>query len=151
MKDRSDNSNLFIALVIGAALAFALGQRHDIRPIPEPPEPEPSPSAISVLIVEETEDRLKPEMRGYLGVLNSAAVRGYLNSHCATVDGEPHWLWVDDDADLTNASQYWRDAMALPRKSLPWIAISNGRNGTAGPLPQSEDETLALLRKWGGE
>jgi hypothetical protein len=147
---KSGNQSLIVGLILGAVLALMLTRGPVIVPIPEPPEPEPAPSVISVLIVEETEDRLKPEMRKYLGVFNSVEIRKYLNTHCKTVDGEPNWLWVDDDADMTNAPQYWRDAMALPRKSLPWIAISNGHKGESGVLPASEDEVLALLRKWGG-
>lgn len=137
------------ALLAGVLLAGCLQPHFPPEPGPDP-DVAPVPGPISVLIVEETDDRVRPEMRPYLGVLNSVKVREYLNAHCRKVAGQPQWLIVDDDADLTHADPYWRDALALPRASVPWIAISNGTRGTSGPLPTTEEETLALLRKWGG-
>ena len=33
----------------------------------------------------------------------------------------------------------------------PWITISNGKRGYSGPVPETEAELLALLKKYGGE
>lgn len=120
-------------------------------PDPGPgPQPNPEPGKISVLIVDETEDYNKPEYRPYLPVLNSTVIRSYLDSHCATESGRPEWRHWDKDVDVTNASKKWQEAMKIPRTSLPWIAITNGVKGWAGPLPKTEAETLELLKKWGG-
>lgn len=128
----------------------------DVVPNPTPVDTDttvvvPSPQQISVLILEETDDRRKLEMRPWLGVFQSSAIRNYLNEHCKN-DG---WRWLDADADLSNLPEFWRDTVskvkADPDFKTPWIAISNGKQGVAGELPSSEDEVLTLLRKWGGD
>jgi hypothetical protein len=118
---------------------------------PGPTPPTPTPNAVSVLIVDESSDYGKPEYRPYLNVLNSTSIRSYLNTHCAKVDGLPEWRRWDKDTDVSHESQKWQDAMKMPRDSLPWIYISNGTAGFGGPLPKTEADTLALLKKWGGD
>jgi hypothetical protein len=123
-------------------------------PAPNPPAPNPpvpAPGQISVLIVDNVDDYGKPEYAPYLAVLNSSAIVNYLNAHCAKVGSTPEWRHWDQSTDVSHESQKWQDAMKLPRASLPWIAITNGKTGYSGPLPKSEAETLALLKKWGGE
>lgn len=146
---------LVSVLILVGCLNPNIGPVPNPAPVPVPtpiPEPVPSPGLISVLIVEETEDRAKPENRAFLGVLNSVAIREYMNTHCEkSADGRPQWRVLDKDADLTHAEQFWREAMARPRSSHPWIAITNGAAGTAGPLPATEAETLSLLKRWGGD
>jgi len=123
-------------------------------PEPNPPQPNPptpAPGQISVLIVDNVDDYGKPEYQPYLDVLNSSAIVDYLNSHCAKVGSAPEWRHFDQNTDVSHESKKWQDAMKLPRASLPWIAITNGKTGYGGPLPKTEAETLALLKKWGGE
>lgn len=148
-------SLLLLVLVAGCWVPDRRQQPEPAPPTPvvEPkvdPEPVIEPSPISVLIVEETADRGLPANRAWEPVLGSIQIRQYLDSHCITKDGRPTWRWLDQDADMSDADQFWQDAMKLPRTSLPWIAISNGKSGVSGPLPTSEDATLELLRKWGG-
>lgn len=132
-------------LVLAALLVWlALGDGAGILPVVA------APGQISVLIVDETEDYAKPEYKPYLDVLNSSLIIAYLNGHCAKVGNTPEWRHWDKDTDVTNESAKWQAAMAVPRASLPWIAISNGSRGFAGPLPASVDDTMALLQHWGG-
>lgn len=127
------------------------------RPLPRPDDQQqeqvqPTPGNIAVLIMEETGDRLKPENRKYLPVLNSSKIRSYLSSKCARVDGVPQWRVFDKDVETKSLSPFWQSAVEQAKgKSLPWIAITNGQQGFAGPLPDSEEATLELLKKWGGE
>lgn len=140
---------LMVVLFLAGGCLSPNFDKSERKKSPRPDEPV-SPGPIRVLIVEETEDRTLPAMRPWLGVLTSAAIREYLDSHCLKVDGRPEWRWLDQHADTSRMSETWREIMRKPRDSLPWIVISNGQRGTAGPLPASEDEVLALLRKWGG-
>jgi hypothetical protein len=118
---------------------------------PTPTPPAPAPGQISVLFVDNVDDYGKPEYQPYLEVLNSSAIVDYLNSHCAKVGSTPEWRHWDVSTDVSHESQKWQDAMKLPRASLPWIAITNGKTGYSGPLPKTEAETLALLKQWGDQ
>jgi hypothetical protein len=127
-------------------------------PAPRPPDPAPQPpppipgNGLRVLVVYESADlaRYPP---GQLAVLYAKAVRDYLNTHCPPgPDGRTReWRIYDQDTDTSGESKTWQDAMRRPRASLPWIVVSNGRTGYEGPLPASVADTLALLRKYGGE
>jgi hypothetical protein len=135
-------------------------------PGPNPPPPNPAPGTISVLLIDETQKIGRAAWLPYNTVLNSTRVRDYLNSHVAKGPGGlPEWRLYDKDTDLTNEAKKWQDAIKLPRApSLPitaasvppegdgdfWVIISNGQSGYSGPMPQSEDALLALLKQWGG-
>lgn len=128
------------------------------NPNPNPFEPVvvvPAPGQIRVLILEETEDIARPEMRPWIGVSNSSKIRKYLSSHCKPDETTEGWLWVDPDINTEFMSDYWKSAItktkADPNYKLPWIAITNGDKGISGPLSSSEDEVMALLKKWGGD
>lgn len=94
----------------------------------------------SVLIVEESEDTDDlPE--GQKEILNSWAWR----------EG---WDWrvVDPTDDHPNDLPKWRDAVAkLKDTPLPAYAISDGRTGETGALPNSLAEWAAKLAKYGGQ
>ena len=121
---------------------------------PQPPKPDeitPTPGKIRVLILEETEDRNNPEMRDCLRALKSPKIRTYLDSHCEPVGTTDRgWLMIDKDNDLRHADPYWQEALKLPRDSVPWMYITNGKQGTSGPFSCDEEENLEILRKWGG-
>lgn len=121
-----------------------------------PPGPAPGPAPIPVdgfrvLIVYETADL--PKMpAAQVNILYSQSVRSYLNDKCVLgPDGKTReWRIWDKDVATGAESKFWQDAMKLPRKQVPWIVISTGKSGFEGPLPGSVDETLALVRRYGG-
>jgi len=129
---------------------------------PNPPGPTPDPDELppipnegfrAMIIYEnnpKTEaERMPPSQQAILG---SPVIRSYLDSKCAKgQDGKtPEWRMVEQHDDLSNESNIWKLAMALPRASVPWIVVSDGKRGTSEPLPKTEAETLALLKKYGG-
>lgn len=124
-----------------------------VPPGPTPPGPGPSPAPIPreglhVLIVYETADasKLPPAQQA---ILYGETVRTYLNSKCAADPGVGAWkAWriYDKDVDLSGESKLWRDAMLRPRQTVPWVIVSNGRQGYEGPLPANVDDMLALLK-----
>lgn len=125
-------------------------------PIPPSPQPVPLPGPIRTLILRETASAYPLHQ----DVLMSTELRNYLNEKSAKgIDGKtPEWrMWDDDytDAQMELMQDHWRrayaDAKAKANGSYPWLYISNGRDGYSGPLPDTEDATLILLKKYGGE
>lgn len=124
------------------------------RPPPKPPEPPVPPSPIPevgfrVIIIEDKEKlSLLPAQQ--LSIRTSKVFRDYLDANCVTEpDGKTkgYRIWdfkTDASADL----KVWRDALARPRTSMPWLIVSNPpMAGYEGPLPANVDDTITLLRK----
>lgn len=134
-----------------------VGNAPDPKPDPKPPEPKPPdpkpPTPVKefrVLIVVESADLTKLPAKQQL-ILGSKRVADYLNEKCVKVGNHPEWRIFDKDRNMKNESDVWRKAMELPRNSVPWIVIGNGVDeGHAGPLPATVDDTLLLLKKYGG-
>lgn len=120
---------------------------------PVPPTPVPIPGdGLHVLMIYETGDVSKlPAAQA--NVLYSSNVRSYLNGHSPLgPDGKTHeWRVWDKDVDASAESKLWQDAMKRPHASVPWIIVSNGKTGFEGPLPSSVDDTIKLLKVYGGE
>jgi hypothetical protein len=119
-------------------------------PTPTPP-PAPPPIAGAgnrVLIVYETSDVLPAKQAA---ILTSGVLRDYLDATTAKDTANPNGayrIW-DKDTDLSHpsVSPSWKAAMARPRASVPWIVLSDGTTGYEGPLPESVEATLELLKK----
>lgn len=125
----------------------------DVDPVPPGPEPEPEPEptpdtapfpadGLHVLVVYESSkmNSLTPDQRA---IIQGADVRAALKAAAP----ERHRFY-DPDADLTYAAPVWKAAMAVPRESVPWVAISNGRTGYSGPLDMTPAEFKALLSEF---
>jgi hypothetical protein len=112
---------------------------------PDPPTPPPAPGGVRVLVVYETAELAKMSDAQRL-VLFSVRVRDYLNQKCAQDGKVKAWRIWDKDTDVSAESKEWKEAMARPRKSAPWLFI-NGKTVYDGPLPTDVEETLALLKK----
>jgi hypothetical protein len=120
-------------------------------PIPIPTPFPPTPSAFRAILAY---DSSKPLSRGQSNVLNSTAVRGYLNAKCLKdSDGRPAWRQWDVNVDVSNESSTWKDAWQEVKAklgALPQIAVQRGDKLDVLPLPDTEAATLDLLKKYGG-
>lgn len=125
----------------------------DPQPDPEPtpePDPEPTPDdkapfpadGLHVLIVYESAKvgDLTADQRA---IILGTDVRGALDSAVPK-----RYRIYDQDADLQYVAPVWKDAMAVPRTSLPWVAISNGRTGYTGPLDMTAAEFRTMLEDY---
>lgn len=131
----------------------------------DPPTPIPMPGKISVLMIEETDDRT-PEF----GMLQGSwPLRDYLNSHCEKgANNKPLWFFADKDQDVSKLPAMWADAMKQPRTTLPWYVVM-GPGGKpilySGPVPTKSvpgsngqakitfplEDSLNLLQQYGGK
>lgn len=123
-------------------------------PGPTPPQPTPTPtpaSGLRVLLVYESADLPRLPREQY-HALYSPNVAAYLNTKCAAgPSGTPDWRRWDDDADVSLAGPLFKEMLASPRASLPWVVIRGDAGIVASePLPKNEADLLALLRRYGG-
>jgi hypothetical protein len=125
---------------------------------PKPPAPKPSAAPIAgdgfkvLIVIEEMQAQTYPPAQQ--NAIYGKATRDYLNAKCPVgADGKTkEWRIYDQNVDASAESKVWQDAMKRERKSVPWIVVSNPQNGGGfeGPLPTTEAEITALLRKFGG-
>lgn len=118
------------------------------------PTPAPIPNAgLRVFIFEETADRdkLTPGQREALLSTAPGSVRDYATTHCVKINGQSEFRLIDKDQDLSKDTEAVQLAGKLPRTSLPWLVVSNGKSGDSVALPATAAETLTLLKKYGGE
>ncbi len=120
-------------------------------PVPPGPDPFTSSPGCKVLIVYETTE-LGKMPRAQSEALKDGTIRDYLNTKCVKgPDGKTaQWRIWDQNVDTSAETPLWQAVMKRPRKSLPWIVLSNGRTGYEGPLPADSASTMALLKKYLG-
>lgn len=126
-------------------------------PVPTPPTP-PTPVAqpIGLMIIYESDDLGKAYMKSHLPTLWSTKLRSHLTSK-----GYPFRI-IDDDPPFTGAETVWAPvreaakAKEFPDKTRdfePVVVITDKSTYKPlyiGKLP-GEEETMNLLKKWGGE
>lgn len=121
-------------------------------PTPQPADPAPIPApGFRVLIIYETL-KVTTLPADQQNAIFSKAVADYLNARCIKgVDMKtPEFRFYDPAIDASADGPIWVEAMKRPRKSLPWLIVSDGNKGYEGPLPPNEAELLTLLKKYGG-
>ena len=140
----------------------------DIDPTPNPPEPNPDPkpdpnpgpapiplAGFRVLFISESEDSssFSDMPKGQREIFYSPVIRDYLNTKC--VKGPDNktaeWRVIDPHAEFSSDERRWKDAASRQRQNIPWLIISDGKTGFEGPLPANVEDTLKLLKKFGGE
>jgi hypothetical protein len=119
---------------------------------PDPPGPDDAPikePGFRVLIVYESAELTKMPS-AQQSVLYAKSVRDYLNAKCVVgPDGKTReWRIWDADVDTSAESKIWQGAMKRPRKSLPWVLISNGKTGFEGALPADTTKAMELFKKY---
>jgi hypothetical protein len=123
-----------------------------------PPTPAPiDGKGLHVLVVYESADL--PKMpAAQQGAIYGASVRAYLNATCPPgPDGKQReWWMIDADTDVSQLPKKWQDAVKRAKGTsgfkTPWVLVSNPDKGGGyeGPLPESADKFLELLKKYGG-
>jgi hypothetical protein len=128
-----------------------------VSPTPDDPKPDdpnpvvPIPGAgLRVLFVYESKD-LSKLPSAQVQMLTAKSVLDYLDAKCAKDNGVPEYRKFDQNTDISRMSDVWKQAMVRPRTTLPWLLISNGKDGYEGEWPKNTDELLKLLKRYGGE
>lgn len=133
---------------------IGVGPQPPPDPEPKPPGPSPAPAGFRVLMVYESSAKLTQEQRN---ILNSTAITGYLNAHCVKHPklGTPEWRKWDKDIEVSpkeseTMRKLWEETKPKLGE-LPQILIVVNGKGQLYPLPETEAETLKLLKQNGGE
>lgn len=125
----------------------------DPKPDPKPePKPDPAPfpaNGLHVLIAYETAN-INPRLANMIA---SGDLIKYLKGACAKEPGNgwsAYRIW-DKDVFTGNEAKTWQDAMKkVTGKPVPYIVISNGVTGFEGPLPDSVEGIIELVKKYAG-
>lgn len=136
-----------------------------VEPEPDPPgpdpEPEPDPTnvpfpapGLTVMIIYESQETGRLPVQQRL-ILQSQELTEWYRKNCYQ-DGEHIFVrqWDDDytDSQLQNAPETlvtaFRETKKLADGELPYLGISDGKRGFHGPLPNSVDEMLELLKEF---
>lgn len=136
--------------VVGAFREIELGLQELARgppdpPVPPGPTPRPAPipeAGLHILFVYETGEHMSAEIQS---IIFGKDVENYIRSKSGKLRR------FDPDVVLAPTEQVWIDALKRPRSKLPWLIISNGKEGYEGVLPESVEEAMTLLKKYGGE
>jgi hypothetical protein len=134
---------------------------------PQPPPPGPTPPGpdgtspfpepgLRVLMTFDSTNTTRPAAQN--SVLYGRAVTDYLKARCvtetgaeATTDGKGYRIYPAD-VDVSRARPTWANAFRLAQaKGKDWILVGDGVRGYSGPLPATEAEALALLKRFGGD
>lgn len=121
-------------------------------PKPDPPKPDPViPAPIPeigfrVLMIYETAEAIKLTKGQQLAMFGKST-RDWLDANCVKVGGEPERRIFDKDIKLDGESALWKKAMARTRTGVPWLIVSNGITGYDGPMPETLDAIMAILKK----
>ncbi len=137
-------------------------------PSPNPPTPPPTPTASSNLRVLFSYD---PAAQidvppGQQAILASPELRSYLDKHCPLESGcaggqcpltaskAPSYRFLPVNLDVSRLTPVWQQtAAAVAGKPLPWMIAVNeaGQTVIDQAWPASVEETLKLLKKFGGQ
>jgi len=130
-----------------------------IKPNPPPdPKPEPKPDVVPipanglrVLIVEESAQR-HTLSQGQRLIILGKEFRDFLEAKCVMGPDNrtKEYRIYDPEIAMNGESKIWQDVMKRPRASVPWIVISNGKNGFEGPLPTNLADAILLVNKYAG-
>lgn len=102
-----------------------------------------------LIVVESAELSKLPAKQ--LSILSAKEVVDYCKTKCVKTNGHPDFRVWDQNVDVSrDPSAGMKAAFALPRQSVPWLIVSNGKTGYAGPLPATVTDMLTLLKKYGG-
>lgn len=127
---------------------------------PAPPSPIPA-EGFRVLFLHET---IPPSAAEQLpeaqeAIFTNPEIYQYLTTKTAKdANGQPSWrIWDDDytEQQLVNVPPYFKvsylNAVRLKKPNEPWVIVGNGTSGESVALPKDSQDTLILLKKYGGQ
>lgn len=117
---------------------------------PIPPGPMPV-AGFRVIFVSETIASLTKEQ---LNILNSTAIRDYLNKKAAKTGTRPDYRYWDKDVNVSGETETFKKLWAIVQTklgTLPQMAVVGNDGAVQIFALTTEQETLATLRKIGGE
>lgn len=135
-----------------------------IPPIPVPPTPIPvpptpvnppiNPDGFTVLFIYEEDGTTLTEKQ--LQIVNSNEIDNYLNTKTVTNNRVPAWRkWDNDFGENTEfPTDMWKKLYLKGKTVLgekDGIIINTAKEVVVEPLPPNVEETLKLLKKYGGE
>lgn len=142
------------------------GKVPDVKPDPkpdDPPTPPPTPTdvvtpapipepGLRVLMVYESLDAPPKVPKPQYDAMFDGNVRDWMTANCAVgPTNVAEWRMIDkDDLFIGEEQPHWKNAAMRPRRSLPWVLISNGttNRGYEGPVPADSDKFLELLKRF---
>jgi hypothetical protein len=112
-----------------------------------PPSPIAEPG-FRVAVVEETKLRgtLPSGQLDIITATNPGSVRAYVDAK-----GAEKFQLIDPNSPTDKLAPHWQAALKRERKSVPWMIAGNGRTGFEGPLPESREAAMKILKPLGGE
>ena len=137
------------------------------QPAPQPPAPLPQPRASNLRVLFTYDPAalaaLAPARQA---ILASPELRSYLEKHCPlesncasgicplNVAHTASYRFLPSAADAAQLPPVWQGIFNAARaKPAPWLLVVNeaGQTVIDQPWPESVEQTLALLKKFGGE
>lgn len=113
------------------------------------PKPvDPAVKGMRVLWIVESRDKVPQYITNQTAAKD---VRDYLNTHCASENGQPGYRVYDPNTDVSHAPEIWKSMLNAERKSVPWLYIANGRKVSSGVPPKDIPSLMTLLKTYGGK
>ena len=127
---------------------IVIGDAPPAPPGPNPPAPTPT-GPFRVIWVYESMDSMTPEVQR---VMFSMKVGTYLDAKCEKGrDGVAGWRRWDKDVMPDGEWKPIWDATKPKLTTTPCLVVVKGTTVEILPMPKTEDEALATLKKYGGE
>ena len=131
-----------------AETIVVIGDAPPAPPGPNPPAPTPT-GPFRVIWVYESMDAMTPEVQR---VMFSNKVTTYLDAKCEKGrDGIAGWRRWDKDVQPDGEWKPIWDATKPKLTTTPCLVVVKGTTVEILPMPKTEDEALATLKKYGGE
>lgn len=137
------------ALVVGLLLMTGKGCELPVWVGPGPVVPAVTVGPIRTLILYKSEEIYPPEISAAIW---SDKLRTYLDAHCEKDSGASAWRVWDDNVTPTETFKAPFDAaIAASGGKRPWLHIEQRNKVVYDGQIVSEENTLATLKRWGGD
>ncbi len=126
-------------------------------PVPPPPIVEPIVKAPFWVVIVKDGENLQAMPPAQLQILYSPEIRKYCEANCVKgSDGKtPEFRIFHKETDVSLESESIRAAFKIAVDDMAktdkksWIALSNGKAGYSGPLPDTVPATLEIMKQYG--